>query len=98
MGCFSFMCKECGEQVTSTSFDGEMVKLFLLKDGEVIEKMEGPYDSYGRVFDENYESIKWEMDWLEVCKLNFDTDKSNGIAGVHARCWTKKIPRLRSGR
>lgn len=50
MGCFSFLCKECNKPVNSDSFEGEMVKLFLLKDGKVIQQMEGEYDSYGRVF------------------------------------------------
>lgn len=50
MGCFSFLCNECGEGVNSTSFSGEMVKLFLLKDGKIIQEMEGEYDSYARVF------------------------------------------------
>lgn len=50
MGCFSFMCKECDTSIRSDSFSGELVKLFLLKDGKVIQEMEGEYDSYGCVF------------------------------------------------
>jgi len=50
MGCFSYLCKECGKGILSNSFRGEQVKLFYLKDGKVIEEMEGEYDSYGRVF------------------------------------------------
>lgn len=50
MGCFSFMCKECDTSIRSDSFNGELVKLFLLKDGKVIQEMEGEYDSYGCVF------------------------------------------------
>lgn len=50
MGCFSYLCKECGKGILSNSFKGEMVKLFYIKDGKVIEMMEGEYDSYGRVF------------------------------------------------
>ena len=50
MGCFSWICKECGKGIKSNSFSGEECKLFLLKDGKVIQKMEGQYDSYGRVF------------------------------------------------
>ena len=37
MGCFSFICDECGEPVNSNSFDGELVELFLLKKGKVIQ-------------------------------------------------------------
>ena len=43
MGCFSFMCKECDTSIRSDSFSGELVKLFLLKDGKVIQEMEGEY-------------------------------------------------------
>ena len=50
MGCFSFMCKECGKAILSNSFSGQKTELFLLKDGEVIQHMSGEYDSYGRVF------------------------------------------------
>ena len=50
MGCFSFLCQKCNKGILSTSFHGEQCKLYLLKDGKVIEMMEGEYDSYGRVF------------------------------------------------
>jgi len=67
MGCFSWLCKECGKGILSTSFDGEQVKLFLLKDGNVIEMMEGNYDSYGRVFTENgKDSIHWKADYDDM--------------------------------
>jgi hypothetical protein len=66
MGCISFLCKECGQGVNSDSFKGEMVKLFLLKDGKVLQEMEGEYDSYGRVFIDSKSpkrlrnSVRWE--------------------------------------
>jgi hypothetical protein len=70
MGCFSFICQSCGRGVKSSSFDGEEVKLFLLKDGKIIQQMEGEYDSYGRVFKNGTQvssvkhklrkSVKWE--------------------------------------
>lgn len=50
MGCFSFKCKGCDTGINSTSFEGEHCQLFLLRDGKVIQEMEGDYDSYGRVF------------------------------------------------
>jgi hypothetical protein len=50
MGCFSYLCKECGKEILSNSFRGEQVKLFYLQDGKVVEQMEGEYDSYGCVF------------------------------------------------
>jgi len=50
MGCFSFLCKKCGKGIQSTSFSGHKCHLFLLNKGDVIQKMSGEYDSYGRVF------------------------------------------------
>lgn len=50
MGCFSFKCLECGDGVESTSFSGQNVGLYLLKNGVIVQQMHGPYDSYGRVF------------------------------------------------
>jgi len=84
MGCFSFICKESGLPVASSSFDGDAVRMYLLKNGKVIEEMRGHYDSYGRVFaDSTYEdSFEWKMEWGEVCDLMFDKDESNGIAVI----------------
>lgn len=67
MGCFSFRCKVCDKGVTSDSFSGEMVKLFLLRDGKVIQEMEGEYDSYGRVFTKDRkDSIYWNDPTPEI--------------------------------
>lgn len=106
MGCFSFMCKECGKPILSNSFRGQRVKLFLLKKGKVAEEMEGEYDSYGRVFIDAsqredvehslMDSKEWEIDWSDVCDLMFDHDKSNGIAAIHSKCFTGEIPVTRS--
>ena len=98
MGCFSFICKESGLPVASSSFDGDACRLYLLKDGKVIEEMRGHYDSYGRVFtDSTYEdSFEWKMDWSEVCDLMFDNDESNGIAVILEKYFTGNIPTTRS--
>lgn len=81
MGCFSFICKECNKPVLSNSFTGQKVKLFLLENGNVIQDMEGEYDSYGRVFTkDNKDSVQWEKEWSEVCDLMFSDQKNNGIA------------------
>jgi len=102
MGCFSFMCKECGEPILSNSFRGQKVKLFLLKNGKIIERMEGEYDSYGRCFKEvkgdNIDewSIHWKMDWDKVCNLMFKPNKENGIAAIHSKCWQQLFPKMRS--
>ena len=112
MGCFSFMCKECGKAILSDSFSGQEVKLFLLKDGKVIQEMEGQYDSYGRVFDNEMNTVYWndpnpdtplkgdkEEDteiWHRVCDLMFKPDKSNGIAAIHSKCYRECVPVTRS--
>jgi len=96
MGCFSFMCQKCDKPILSNSFSGQPVKLFLLKDGNIIEQMEGEYDSYGRVFDKNKESIKWEMEWGDVCDLMFRKKRDNGIAAIHSKCYKDELPSERS--
>jgi len=115
MGCFSFICKECGQAILSNSFRGQKVKLFLLKEGEIIQEIEGEYDSYGQVFskdlksnvhwknpfpeekliEEKPENRKYEI-WSKVCRLMFDENKNNGIAAIHSKCFTGKLPVSRS--
>jgi len=106
MGCFSFKCKESGKPVASSSFDGDAVRLYLLKDGKVIEEMVGHYDSYGRVFGTEKEpndtsmtettSYEWKTPWGEVCDLMFNPNESNGIAAVLECYFTGTIPTTRS--
>lgn len=78
MGCFSFLCLECGEGVNSEPENdkGELVHLFLLKEGKVIQQMTGEYDNYGQVykdklpmFSRRKSSHKWKMGWENVCEL-----------------------------
>lgn len=102
MGCFSFICQKSGEPVLSSSFSGDAVHLFLLKNGKVIEHMYGNYDSYGRVFSDKKEdndtsltdvtSFEWAMDWGDVCDLMFSGSKSNGIAAILAPFWKEGDP------
>lgn len=69
MGCFSFMCKECGKPVLSTSFAGQGVTLSLLSEGKVLQSMTGQYDSYGRVFiegtlaEDNLHGLMKSVEW-----------------------------------
>lgn len=88
MGCFSFICTECGKPINSSSFSGENVRLSLLEDGTVIEEMQGQYDSYGRVFDDSNDmnSVEWEKGWGGVCDLMFDDNPSSGISAAHVAC------------
>ena len=98
MGCFSFLCKESGLPVASDSFSGDAVRMYLLRNGKLIEEMRGHYDSYGRVFnDSTYEeSFEWKTDWDEVCDLMFTKNKSDGIAVVLEKYFTGTIPTTRS--
>jgi len=90
MGCFSFLCNKCDKPINSNSSSGEHATLFLLERGEIIEKMSGQYDSYGRVFDETKVSVPWaSYPWRDVCKLMFSKDTTNGIAAYHTRCLTE---------
>jgi hypothetical protein len=50
MGCFSYLCPECGKGIKSSSFDGERCRLCFLVKGKIVETMTGRYDSYGRTF------------------------------------------------
>jgi len=87
MGCFSYLCKECGEAVLSDSATGDPVRLFRLKKGKVVQEMRGQYDSYGRVFTPDFKSsVEWEGDWCEIVDEHFNDDPSTGIAAVHERC------------
>lgn len=91
MGCFSFLCKVCGKGIRSTSFSGEHCKLFLLRDGEVLQMMEGQYDSYGTVFIEGTQDPTVKHKLMESQSWNDPTpdipldsywasgDKSHGI-------------------
>ena len=100
MGCFSYICKECGEPVNSDSLSGEWTHLFLLKDGLIYEHMYGPYDSYGRCFmDGNLsDSFEWEADWEYVVELHLNKNKKDGIAAVHAACFNgaEDVPSISS--
>lgn len=96
MGCFSFICKESGKPVASSSFDGDTVRMYLLKNGKVIEEMRGQYDSYGRCFDENMKSMHWQMDWSDVCDLMFSGSERDGIAVVLEQHFTGEIPTTKS--
>jgi hypothetical protein len=98
MGCFSFICKESGLPVASDSFSGDAVRLYLLKNGKVIEEMRGHYDSYGRVFKDKQceDSFEWKMEWGEVCDMMFNDNDGDGIAVVLENYFTGNIPTTQS--
>ena len=102
MGCFSFICQKSEEPILSSSFNGDAVHLFLLKDGKVIEHMYGNYDSYGRVFKDSKDSddesltmlssYMWNLPWNDVCDLMFSNNKGNGIAAILGPYWKEGDP------
>ena len=89
MGCFSYLCSGCDKGIESDSFSGEHATLFVMKDGAVLEWMQGQYDSYGRVFDglpKNGSRLWTVMDWSDICTLQFDGNCDDGIAAYHTEC------------
>jgi hypothetical protein len=94
MGCFSYICKKSKLPITSKSFGGDKVHLFLLKDGKVLEHMYGEYDSYGRVFTDKKctDSFEWKMDWDEVVDLHFNDNPGDGVAAIHAAYYDGVAP------
>ena len=92
MGCFSYICKQSGLAVNSTSFIGDEVYMFLLENGKVIEEMFGNYDSYGKVFDVG----EWKKDWGDIVNWQFGENKSYGIAVVLASYYDGVPPKTRS--
>lgn len=98
MGCFSFICKESGLPVASSSFNGDACRMYLLKDGKVIEEMRGHYDSYGRVFKDSTceDSFEWNLEWGKVVDLMFTKNEGDGIAVILEKYFTGTIPTTRS--
>lgn len=90
MGCFSYLCKICGEPINSTTFKGEGVKLWLLQEGKVLEEKTGNYDSYGAVIGKH----EWINDWGEILDLVFNSSCRDGIAAVHTECWDRSDKRV----
>lgn len=89
MGCYSYICPDCEEPINSDSFSGENCVLFLMKDGEIIEWMQGQYNSYGCVFDEQGNSLEWVEGYDEMCDLVFSDSFETGIAAYHTDCYRR---------
>lgn len=89
MGCFSFMCLKSGMPVV----DSAPVRLFLLKDGRVLEHMHGNYDHYGTVYDGKGSSLRWKMPWSDVCQqLLFTPCPITGMAAILDEHWDGEVP------
>ena len=102
MGCCSCLGKKCGRGIQSTCCSGQQCHLFVLKNGKVIEKMSGQYNSYGQVFIEGTQredvkhslkkSEEWKMDWGDICDLQFNGNEEDGVAAYHDKCYDGEIP------
>ena len=92
MGCFSYMCKECGKPVNSDSFTGEECRIYRLENGQVMQEMRGQYNSYGSVFDGDGLGTEWKGDIHENVDKHFNSDNTTGFAIVHERCFSGKVP------
>ena len=82
---------------------GEACRLMLLKDGNVLEMMQGQYNSYGCCFKEmdggarqpcpvpNDASFQWKaLPWHNIVQL-MHSDTANGVAAYHVGCWQKLL-------
>jgi len=90
MGCFSYLCQECKKSINSDSVRGEECRLYHLKNGVPVQELRGQYDSYGSVFND-----VWNEKWEDMLDGVFDSNKANGIAAVHERCF-KSIPKVQA--
>lgn len=96
MGCFSYLCKECGAAVMGSDYDvpGENVHLYHLVEGKSVEYMMGEYDCYGRVLDNNGKAFEWKSDdWDILVTEHFNEDRTSGFAAVHSDCFRGRIPK-----
>lgn len=101
---FSFICKKCEKPVIcSVGFKQvDECKMFLLKNGKVIETMTGEYTGYGTCNDENGNEQEWDMPWCDsyttedVHSLIFNEDEDSGIAVIHKRCDDGTVPKTSS--
>lgn len=93
MGCFSYLCKVCGEQAVSDTVNGvevmDHVKMWRLEGGLVKESMQGKYNSYGAVESDDGETLDWKKDWGDCVEDHFNPYKGTGFALIHTRCLTK---------
>ena len=53
MGCFGYICKGCGTPINGDCFNGgEKTIMIHVRHGEELGRVEGHYDEYGRVIEE----------------------------------------------
>jgi hypothetical protein len=85
MGCFGYICKGCGTPINGDCFaGGEKCVLIHVRHGEEIGRVEGRYDEYGRVIDQeglpDEERFRGRGDGInghsEICNSEFQFDDS----------------------
>lgn len=53
MGCFGYICKGCGTGIRGNCWDGgEKIIMFHVRHGEIVGRVEGHYDEYGKVIEQ----------------------------------------------
>jgi hypothetical protein len=87
MGCFGYICKGCGTSIRGNCFTGgEKCVMIHVRHGEEMGRVEGHYDEYGRVIEqENLENedlvFRGEGDGInshhEICKSEFEFEDSH---------------------
>ena len=54
MGCFGYICKECGTSIRGNCFTGgEKCVMIHVRHGKEMGRVEGHYDEYGRVIEQD---------------------------------------------
>jgi len=91
---FGFVCQNCGKGTKV----GEPVHLFLLWNGETVEKLTGPYDGNGAVLDANKKTVAWKVGQGRVDALEASSYSQNGIAAFHINCYRGILPEYQSKR
>ena len=87
MGCFGYICKGCGTSIRGNCFTGgEKCVMIHVRHGEEMGRVEGHYDEYGRVIEqENLENedlvFRGEGEGInshhEICKSEFEFEDSH---------------------
>ena len=88
----SYKCSLTNKPLQSNSTSGDLVYIFLLKQGQVIEYMYGNYDGYNSVIKSTNDdgvtsSFTWKTNLSDMNNLRFHKDESNGIAVILASYW-----------
>ena len=87
MGCFGYICKGCGTPIIGKSYDGggESCVMYHVRHGEVKGSVEGHYNGYGGVWEQenlqDYEQFRGECEpngnsHYDICQSEFEMEDS----------------------